>query len=248
MSDNNPTALDALDKLKKGTDEANIHAREAIRYFDRSQTPGMGRRAITGVRIQDPKGKFATWAECVAAAPTNNSSPSSASDPEDEPPARMKDILNCAIFLAAKRAESGNADDEDIFLVTNDEILKEWAEVFNVRCISSNEVVTRVKREEAEYQEKKRHYEYSVNPRTPTSPTGGRGGRGGGIMMRGGRGGPVGFARSPSWRDPVPRHMDPNGFGRGGGRDYVRDTSPPDYVLRSPPRGVARGRGKLWEP
>lgn len=166
---------------------------------------------------------------------------------DDEPPARIKDVLNCAIYLIAKRAEAGKADDEDVFLVTNDEILKEWAEVFNVRCISSNEVLTRVKLEESEYLEKKRHYEYSVNPRVPTSPTSQRGGRGNGNMNRGGRGGPVSFGRSASWREEIPsRPMDPNGFGRGG-RGYSRDAGP-EYVLRTPHRGVARGRGKLWEP
>lgn len=222
------TALDALDKLKKGSEEANIHARESIRYFDRVQSAA-GRRAINGVRIQATSERYASWAECVAATGQTAG--------QEEPPARIKEILNCAIYFIQHRAAK---NDDEVLLLTNDETLAIWARQHGVTCAGSEDVVVMVKKEDIEFVERKRHYDYAQNNSgMSASPT-----RGG---MRSGRGGRGGFVRRDSWKEEAPRgRMDPNGFGRGG--RIVRDSSPPDFVLRTPPRGVARGRGKLWEP
>jgi hypothetical protein len=200
-----------------------------------------GRKQITGVRIQGPTEKYANWQECItaaAAAAANRTPPSSpilTDYPDQEPPTRIKELLNCAIFHLNRLRDKEN---DQVFLVTNDEIVREWAEMYNIPTIASHDVSRLVRREDIEFAERKRHYDYAMNnPRSPSSPN--RGGRGGG---RGGRGG---GGRRDSWKDDD-RRIDPraNGYGRGG----RRDSSPPDFVLRGPPRGVARGRGKLWEP
>ncbi|KAI5803792.1 hypothetical protein EDC01DRAFT_716145 [Geopyxis carbonaria] len=227
------SALDGLDKLKKGTEDTNIHARESIRFFDRvQQTAAGGRRAITGVRIQDPTEKFASWAECAL--------------PDTEPPTRVKDILNCTLFAIRKSQKIGG-DDNDVLLVTNDEILREWAALYGVPIAHSADIAGKVRREDIEFLERRRHYEYGKSggsPRSPTSPTGGRGGGRG----RGGRGGGSngGSRRNSGFReDPPQLRLDPNAFGRGRG---MREPAEPDFILRGPTRGVARGRGRLWEP
>lgn len=233
------SALDSLDHLKKGTDNTSIHARESIRFFDRVQTTA-GRKQITGVRIQAPTEKYENWAECITAAAaaaarrTPPSSPILTDFPEQEPPSRIKELLNCTVYHLNRLRSS---DDTQVLLVTNDETVAEWAELYNIPTVSSKEVETMVRREDIEFVERKRHYEYAVNhPRSPGSPYGG-GGRGRGGSRRGGWNG----GRRDSWKeeDRTPPR------GRGGVR---RDASPPDFVLRGPPRGVARGRGKLWEP
>ncbi|KAI5858364.1 hypothetical protein BZA05DRAFT_1155 [Tricharina praecox] len=242
--------LDSLDRLKKGTENANIHARESIRFFDRAQTAA-GRKQITGVRIQGPTEKFSSWEECLAACAGS----AAATDPElQQPPNHIKELLNSAVYHVNRFVVKGAAGDQQqqkVLLVTNDEILRDWAELYGVPTARSGEIAGLVKREEMEYMEKRRHYDFAMNnPRSPASPGGGRGGRGGGMgSSRGGRGG-GGFARRDSWKDEEPRSpISPNGFGGGGGRGRSpRDSNPPDFVLRGPPRGVARGRGKLWEP
>jgi len=239
-------ALDSLDKLKKGTEDTNIHARESIRFFDRMQTPS-GRKQITGVKIQGPTEKYANWSECltaaatVAAARSPTGSPVLSEEPEQDPPSRIKELLNCAIYCLSNLQSKGEGQ---VLLVTNDEIVREWAELYKIPTVGSADIGRLVQRENVEFAEKKRHYDYaSANPRSPSSPM--RGGRGGGRGGRGG-GGVVGGRRG-SWKEEERGRddMNSNGFGRGR---YRRDYSPPDYVLRGPPRGVARGRGKLWEP
>ena len=237
------TALDSLDRLKKGVEDTNIHARESIRFFDRAQTAA-GRKQVTGVRIQGPTEKFGSWEECLAAC----AGTPAANDPElQQPPNHIKELLNCAVYHLNRFTGKGGGEQQKVLLVTNDETLKNWAELYGVPTVGSGEIAGLVKREEIEYVEKKRHYDYAMNnPRSPALPGGGRGGRGGIGGSRGGRGG-GGFARRDSWKEEEPRS--PNGFGGGGGRGRSpRDSNPPDFVLRGPPRGVARGRGKLWEP
>lgn len=243
-------ALDALDRLKKGTENTNIHARESIRFFDRAQTAA-GRQQITGVRIQGPTEKFVSWEECLAAC----AGTSAASDPElQNPPSYIKELLNCAVYHLNKFVAKGGVEQQKVLMVTNNELLRDWAELYGVPTIGSGDIAGLVKREETEYMEKKRHYDHAMgNFRSPASPGGGRGGRGGGGFgsSRGGRGGRGGggFVRRDSWNADEPRSpISPNGFGGGGRGRSPRDSNPPDFILREPPRGVARGRGKLWEP
>jgi len=240
-------ALDALDTLKKGTENTNIHARESIRFFDRAQTAA-GRQQITGVRIQGPTEKFVSWEECLAAC----AGTPAASDPElQHPPSYIKELLNCAVYHLNRFVVKGVVEQQKVLVVTNNELLRDWAELYGVPTIGSGDVAALVKREETEYMEKKRHYDHAIgNPRSPASPGSGRGGRGGGGFgsYRGGRGG-GGSARRDSWNANEPRSpISPNGFGGGGRGRSPRDSNPPDFILRGPPRGVARGRGKLWEP
>jgi hypothetical protein len=240
LADHFVIALDALDKLKKGTEDENIHARESIRFFDRVQSPA-GRKAINGVKIQGSSDRYANWNECLAAVASSvatksaSPSPPTLADVPQDPPNRIKDLLNCAIYHLNKISGKKN---DGVLLVTNDVIVREWAGVYGILTCGTTELAQMIRREDIEFVERKRHYDYAQsNPRSPgTSVRGGRGG------ARGGRGG--GSTRRESLRDER-IEIDPNTFGRGR---IGRDSSPPDYVLRSPPRGVARGRGKLWEP
>jgi uncharacterized membrane protein YgcG len=226
-------ALDALDKLKKGSDDVNIHARESIRFLDRMQTPA-GRKAITGVKIQDPSERYQKWADFVTALEI------SLPDDHQEPPPRIKDILNCAVYCLNHPGIPSAID--EIFLVTNNRLVKEWAIVYNVPVISPDDISGMIRSEDIEFTERKRHYDYAQSnnySRSPSSPR--RGGRGFG----GGEGGSRG-----NFRERNETRTSSGGGGRRGrgGGSIVRDCSPPDFVLRGSPRGVARGRGKLWEP
>jgi hypothetical protein len=91
-----------------------------------------------------------------------------------------------------------------------------------------------VETESWSFQDKLEQYEASMVPSSPT-----RMGRGSRTFSRGGRGGGRGGRRNSR---------------AGGHEPSVEPESPrgnhvsPDYVLRGAPRGVPRGRGRLWEP
>lgn len=278
--------LDSLDRLKKGSQDANVHARESIRFFDRTQTP-LGRKQITNVRIQSPAEKYPSWKECLAAAAARMPAASPPFPPDQDPPTRIQDLINCALYSLnhiqpppSPPSWDDGGGQAQVLLVTNDKVVRDWAALYGIPTVGSGELTHLVAREELEFAEKKRHYDYAcLNPRSPSSPVrpgggggwaggsggggGGRGGggggggggwasarsggggRGGGANGGGGRGGGGGgrgTGRRNSWREEENNN---NGFGRGRNG---RDASPPDFVLRGPTRGVARGRGKLWEP
>lgn len=227
-------ALDSLDRLKKGAEETNVHARESIRYFDRMLQAAPGRKPITGVCIQGPSEKYSSWGDVVTAAAAG------VEEPDQEPPARIKELLNCAVFALRNTPARGG---DKVLLVTNDDVVREWAEAYGVPTVGSAEMIRLVKVEDVQYAERRRQYEYALNPRSPGGRGSARGARGG----RGGGGG--GGGRRNSWKEEecAPRvAMNPNGFGRGA--RGPREFAPLDYTVRGPTRGVARGRGKLWEP
>ncbi|KAI5818050.1 hypothetical protein BZA77DRAFT_24027 [Pyronema omphalodes] len=140
------TTLNALDKLKKGSDSMSQMARRSIHYFDRV----MQGTVKSGVTIQAPNLKYGTWAECLAAAPIAGkaslaSTFYSSSDEEHEPTNKMKEILNCVIH---------RLNDEQlkqigkIILVTNDRKdrddsdmhLYEWAKSFGIPTYTTTEL------------------------------------------------------------------------------------------------------------
>lgn len=238
------SALDALDKLKKGTEDANIHARESIRYLDRVQNPRS--KIIRGVMIQSPDERFATWTEVLAVHPAVNPLPEDAKS--EVPPLDIQQLLNCAIFLNNSRIHKKNANPADeVILVTNDSKVAAWAEVYGLKAVASLEVGKLLQREDIEFAERKRHYEYALaNPTSPWLSTNRRGtSRVGTVGVRSERGGHGGTSGREVRRERADSRNETNGFGRGL-RGVVEA---PEYVLRTPPgRGVARGRGKLWEP
>lgn len=122
-------------------------------------------------------------------------------------------------------------ESEEIVLVTNNETVAAWAKVYGVKAVDSQELAEMVERENWEYMEKKRVYESGS----------GRGGRNGSISGRGGRG--RGGHRRDSSREENGAPM--MGFSPPSPRGNHPD---PGFTLRGAPRGVARGRGKLWEP
>jgi hypothetical protein len=242
--------LDALDKVKKGTEDKNIHARESIRYFDRVLNP-TGRRAINGVKIQGPSERFKTWDEATARFPPVeplHEGPNGES--EVAPPNFVQQTLNCIMYIMDQRSQTPQLNPDDkVLLITNDEEMAEWAKVYGIATAPSYDLEDMIRKEDIEFQERKRHYEYAQS-NAASSPTqsfrGGRGGhpRGGSFSIRSERGGFHNanggrrLSRSESYNEKTSPPL----------YRQTRNPSPPDYVLRTPTRGVARGRGRLWEP
>ena len=155
-----------------------------------------------------------------------------------EPSRRIQQLLNCVLY---RKHKSGKRDTSppghlqlakcpEIHLVTNNPEVTAWARIFDINVLSSNALEDMIEREEFIYAEKLKEYQ-EAQLQAETGRHGGRGGRGG----RGHRGG--GGAR--------------NGFGHGHSHNQKghRGVSEPDFVfVREAPRGVARGKGKLWEP
>lgn len=117
-------------------------------------------------------------------------------------------------------------------MVTNCEAVAAWARVYGVRAVDSGEIAEMVERENWEFAERKRVYEAGMS---------GGGRRNGSISGRGGRGGGGGGRGGGHRRDSS--REENGGFGQRRGSEVEEG-----YVLRGAPRGVARGRGKLWEP
>ncbi|KAL7274767.1 hypothetical protein RUND412_002321 [Rhizina undulata] len=174
-----------------------------------------------------------------------------ASKPEASPttpPKWIQGIVNCALW--SKHCDTTS---NETLLVTNNDDVAAWARIFGLRVVNSDELKSLVYTEDHAFETRKRHYVESQNarPTTPNSPLsarGGRNGRGGGhFSSSGGRGGRGGGGRRHSRAD----------IREDGGNSNMTDFSrtrgnhmapPPEFVLRGPPTGVARGRGKLWEP
>lgn len=201
---------------------------------------------------------FPSWADCEqfrqpeAQVPSpgpqpaegNNShwrrSKAEASGPAP-PPRPIQPILNCALFkIHGGDRKAGTEGEQSMVLVTNNDDVRRWAQVFGIKAIDTATLSQMIEEESWSFQDKLDRYE---TPMTPTSPTGkGRGGgRSGSFGSRGGRGGGRGGRRNSRGGGPSPPPADPE-FSRGN------HASPPDYVLRGAPRGVPRGRGTLWEP
>lgn len=156
------------------------------------------------------------------------------------PPKWIQPILNCVLHKLhppGKEPRPPN-DAEETVLVTNNEAVTMWAKVYGIKVADSQEIAEMVERENWDFLEKKKVYETGISG-------GGRGGRNGSISGRGGRGGSGGGGRGAhrraSSRDESNGPM-PGSAPRG---NHAPD---PSFTLRGAPRGVARGRGKLWEP
>lgn len=159
------------------------------------------------------------------------------------PPKWVQPILNCALYKLhqpGKEQRARASETEETVLVTNNEIVTAWAKVFSIKVVDSDELAELLEREGWEFAEKTRVY--NANLKTAGNGNGRNGGGGGGGGGgRGGRngGGRGGHRRDSTGGDNVPSYSPGGGSGRGGGDGFV---------LRGAPRGVARGRGKLWEP
>ena len=156
-----------------------------------------------------------------------------------EPPRRIQQLINCVLY---RKHKSGKRDSTppghqqlakrpEIHLVTNSPEIAAWARAFDISVMSSNQLEDMVEREDFIYQEKLKDFQeaqlQAENGRHSNGVRGGRGGRGGH------RGGGGGGGRN----------------GHGGRGSRVAAAAEPDFVfVREAPRGVARGKGKLWEP
>ncbi|TGZ76214.1 hypothetical protein EX30DRAFT_375671 [Ascodesmis nigricans] len=205
--------LDALDHLKKGTSLIAQNARETIRYLDRAQTSSRSTRLTSSVRFQSPSERFP---ELLLSAPPRRGLPELASELEpptstssSSPEGNIRDVLNCVLFFQqqmAKRQQddrTGRLRDDEVVLLTNNETLALWAREYGVRVEASDDIKVLVKREEVEWIERKRQWEYrnrvaaaggnagvvAASPGKgmlntdciPASPTRRRGGGGGGV-------------------------------------------------------------------
>lgn len=165
---------------------------------------------------------------------TNGNSDSAQGTAPVEPSRRIQQLLNCVLYRKHKIGKSDTsppghlqlAKRPEIHLVTNSPEVTAWARIFDINVLSSNVLEDMIEREEFIYAEKTKEYQEAQLQAETGRPRGGRGGRG----HRGG-------AR--------------NGFGHGHSHNPKghRVVPEPDFVfVREAPRGVARGKGKLWEP
>lgn len=224
--------MDALDRLKKGNSEVNVGARNTIRYLDSMLKVGYKTSAGIGLHIQGTREKYPTWADFLAAAPATPA-PAEGDFAPPTPPGQLRDLLGCALYFIKTLPETCAPDDKVLF-VTNSPQVRDLAEDYGIPTVDTYEMTRMVERENIEFVERKRHYDYK---KAAGPMRGGRGG-GGGRGVRGGR-----LARIDS------RGTDDAERGQVG-RGSRRSVGPvdPDFVLRGPTRGVARGRGRLWEP
>lgn len=170
---------------------------------------------------------------------TNGNSDTTQATASVEPPRRIQQLLNCVLFRKHKIGKRDTsppghlqlAKRPEIHLVTNSPEVTAWARIFDINVLSSNVLEDMIEREEFIYAEKMKEYQ-EAQLQTETGRHGGRGGRGGGRGHRGGGGTRNGFSHGHS--------HNPKGH---------RGVPEPDFVfVREAPRGVARGKGKLWEP
>lgn len=165
---------------------------------------------------------------------------------------------------------TGRLRDDEVILLTNNEVLALWAREYGIRVEASEDISVLVRREEVEYQERKRQWEYrnrNPNPSSPgknpsspprrrvvqdfTSRASSNGRNPVTLQRRHTAGAPSSAAgNAGAWggegpyTEQVPKGiMDPNGFGRGG-HIKVQD-SPGPVVGGSPGRGGPGGRGVL---
>lgn len=158
------------------------------------------------------------------------------------PPRRIQQLINCVLYKKHQLGKRSNSPTHqemqkrpDINLITNNPEVAEWARLFDINVMSSNQMEDLLEREDFIFAEKQKEYEDFVAAKQTTNSNSNRGGRGG---RRGG--GSVGGGRCD---------FDRGGGIRSGGGRGERGASEPDFVfVREAPRGVARGKGKLWEP
>ncbi|KAH0610301.1 uncharacterized protein H6S33_011828 [Morchella sextelata] len=170
----------------------------------------------------------------AAAAPESNVE---AAPVVPTPPKWVQPILNCALYKLhqpGKEQRARSSETEETVLVTHNETVAAWAKVFSIKAVDSDELADLLDREGWEFAEKTRVY--NANLKTGSNSNGRNSGGGRGGRNGGGRGG---HRRDSTGGDNVPSYSPGGGSGRGGGDGFV---------LRGAPRGVARGRGKLWEP
>lgn len=237
--------LDALDDTKKGTDPKNVNSRETIRYLERCQV-----KPIRGAKVLSAGEMFLSWTECEQFRLPENAalSPSPLMIANDNgnrlgtmpPPVWIQKILNSMLYKihssGERRSVSEDGAEDPVILVTNYEELRNWAAVFGVQAVDLATIEQMIDTETWEFQSRKQRYEALMSPVSPTGS--GRGGRSGSFSKGGGRGsGRGGRRNSRASEQPI----DPE-FSRG-------NNSATSYTLRGPPPGgVARGRGRLWEP
>jgi len=153
-------ALSHLDRLKKGGEQVNIKAREAIRFLERCQNRKSKRE--TGIRIQSEQEKFASWTVCekffqkppsiVSQSPVESSLGSlkhqqtiteGSHESENEveifefqnTPRYIRGSLGLFLFLQEHANRS-----ETIKLVTNDRELSEWALKFSITTVTPSDM------------------------------------------------------------------------------------------------------------
>ncbi|RPA97382.1 hypothetical protein L873DRAFT_1130491 [Choiromyces venosus 120613-1] len=235
--------LDALDDTKKGTDAKNVNSRETIRYLERCQV-----KPIRGAKVLSAGEMFMSWAECEQFRLPENLTPPSSPLMDSNgsgnglgsiPPVWIQKILSYTLYKmhssGERRSVSEDGAEDPTILVTNYQELRNWAAVFGVKAVDLDTIERMIDAESWDFQSRKQRYEASMNPASPTGS--GRGGRSGSFSKGGGRGGGRGGRRNSRASEPI----DPE-FSRG-------NHSAASYTLRGPPPGgVARGRGKLWEP
>ncbi|KAF8422520.1 hypothetical protein EV426DRAFT_172793 [Tirmania nivea] len=170
-----------------------------------------------------------------------------------EPPRRIQQLLNCVLYRkhkAGKRDTSPPSHQQlamrpEIHLITNSLEVTAWARVFDISVLSSNVLEDMIEREDFIYAEKLKDYQEA---HLHVEGSRGRGGRGGGSGRGGNRssGNGGGGGRNNHGHG----HGHPTNGGSGGGRGHRGGGGgEPDFVfVREAPRGVARGKGKLWEP
>lgn len=172
----------------------------------------------------------------------NTEEPATPTIPIPTPPKWVQPILNCALYKLHQpgKEQRKTSENEETVLVTNNDTVAAWAKVYSIKVVGSDELADLLDREGWDFTEKTRVYNANMRTGGNNGRNGGGGGGGRGGRSGGGRGG---HRRDSTGGDNVPSYSfvnAPSGTGRGGGGE--------GFILRGAPRGVARGRGKLWEP
>lgn len=247
--------IHSLDRLKKGTDTYNVNARGAIHWIERFTS---GPKTLPNVVLQTVPEQFGTWEECEMFArkfcgwrpdlqvnaisditnlgldetPKPRGRRGTNENAERKKLLEMRQIVNCVLFqLKKSRAVPSNGG--EIYLVTNNPELKDWATPYGVRCLTAGEFFGLVENEEAVFAEAERQYEARMkikqNAERQASQRGNGRGRGGLLVP---------------------------GRGRGVGR--ISDRNDGTFVFTNPEGRTAgsvtsggrggRGVGRLWDP
>ncbi|RPB21601.1 hypothetical protein L211DRAFT_851318 [Terfezia boudieri ATCC MYA-4762] len=182
----------------------------------------------------------------------NTSGTSEATLAPVEPPRRIQQLLNCVLYRKHKVGKRDTsppghqqlAKRPETHLITNSPEITAWARVFDISVFSSNVLEDMIEREDFIYAEKVKDYQEAQLQVESSRNGAARGGRGGGGLGRGGNRSSGGAGGRNNHG-----HGHTNG-GSGGGRGHRGGAGgEPDFVfVREAPRGVARGKGKLWEP
>ena len=185
---------------------------------------------------------------------TNGTSEASTLAPV-EPSRRIQQLLNCVLYRKHKVGKRDTpppghqqlAKRPETHLITNSPEVTAWARVFDISVLSSNVLEDMIEREDFIYAEKVKDYQEAQLQVESSRNGGGRGGRGGagrGGNRSSGNGGGGGRSHGHGHG-----HSSNGGLGGGRGHRGGGGGGEPDFVfVREAPRGVARGKGKLWEP